>query len=151
MGLWGDHQVSQLTGGPHTPDHVRERLLLEIATLQNHGIQYWPIFRIIDGAHVGCCGLRPRDQEKSIFELGFQLRRDCWRQGYGREAAQAVIVHAFTVAGANALYAGHHPRNEGSKKILTGLGFRYTHDEFYPPTREMELCYLLGKDDYVPV
>ena len=148
MGLWGDPRVTMMTGGQQTPQQVRERLLLEIDRLQNYGVQYWPIFTLGDGAHVGCCGLRPRDAEKHVFELGYQLRHDCWRQGYGSEAAKAVVAHAFTVTGANALYAGHHPRSEGSKKILTGLGFRYTHDEFYPPTRQMEPCYLLGKEDY---
>ena len=33
---------------------------LEIETERTHGIQYWPIFLLITGEHVGCCGLDSR-------------------------------------------------------------------------------------------
>lgn len=45
--------------------------------------------------------------------------------------------------GIAALIAGHHPENHASRRTLQRLGFRYTHDELYPPTGQMEPCYLL--------
>jgi RimJ/RimL family protein N-acetyltransferase len=90
LGLWGDPEVTKLTGGPFTPAQVRERLSREIANHERHGIHYWPIFL---------------------------------------------------------LQTGHHPRNVGSKRLLEGFGFRYTHGEFYPPTGQVEPCYLLRNDD----
>jgi len=41
------------------------------------------------------------------------------------------------------LSAGHHPGNTTSKKLLEKLGFRYTHDEFYPPLQRQLPYYLL--------
>jgi ribosomal-protein-alanine N-acetyltransferase len=151
IGLWGDAEVTKLTGGPFTPSQVRERLSREMATREQHGIQYWPIFRSNDGAHVGCCGLHPYDPDKRIYELGFQLRCECWRKGYGHEAAAAAIAYGFNVVGAHGLYAGHHRSNEASKHVLQGLGFRYTHDEFYPPTQQIEPCYLLTMAEFLLV
>jgi RimJ/RimL family protein N-acetyltransferase len=148
LGLWGDSIVTKLTGGPFTPSQVNDRLAQEIQTLQLHGMQYWPIFLLKTGEHVGCCGLRPHDADNGVLELGFQLRQAYWNCGLGREAAQAAIAYGFNSLGARALYAGHHPANDASRRLLQSLGFRYTHNEFYPPTQEIEPCYSITREDY---
>lgn len=140
--IWGDAEVTNLTGGPFTPKQVRERLDAEIANQRVHGSQYWPLFQLDRGTLAGCCRLRPRDMASGTLELGFQLCRNAWGQGYATEAAKAVI--AWTASqGIAALIAGHHPENHASRRTLQRLGFRYTHDELYPPTGQMEPCYLL--------
>lgn len=140
--IWGDSIVTELTGGPFAPHAVQQRLEQEIQNRRSFGIQYWPISQLNDGALVGCCGLRPRDTEARIAELGFQLCRTAWGQGFASEAAEAVIGwasrHNF-----KALIAGHHPKNEASGRALLRLGFTYTHDELYPPTGMVEPCYIL--------
>src|SRR3979411_713595 len=130
MDLWGDPDVTRFTGGPFTAVQVHERLLREIENLEQHGVQYWPVFSRETGELVGCCGLQPHDDASGIYELGFQLRREHWGRGFAREARQAAISHSFTALGIRALYAGHHPFNDASRRLLQGLGFRYTHDEF---------------------
>jgi ribosomal-protein-alanine N-acetyltransferase len=146
--LWGDSDVTRFNGGPLTPTQVRERLSREIANHEGHGIQYWPIFLLRTGEHVGCCGLQPRSPNDGIYELGFHLRKMFWGQDFGREAAEAVIGHAFSTLGMRGLFAGHNPENEASRRILVRLGFQYTHHEFYPPTAQVEPCYLLRNEDY---
>ena len=148
LGLWGDREVTRLTGGPFTAQQVRGRLEREIKTQEQHGVQYWPIFLAETAEHVGCCGLQPHEPADGIYQLGFQLRVAFWGQGLAREAAQAVVVHAFTALGIRALYAGHHPDNGASRGVLTRVGFHYTHDEFYPPTGRIEPCYLLLSSDF---
>ena len=142
-GLWGDARVTRLIGGPFNAAQVRERLATEIDTLQSVGVQYWPIFRLADGVHVGCCGLKPRRPEDRVFELGFHLRFEHWRNGYALESARQVVQHAFGPLGCRELFAGHHPRNTDSARLLERLGFKATHDELYPPTGVMHHCYAL--------
>jgi ribosomal-protein-alanine N-acetyltransferase len=62
--------------------------------------------------------------------------------GFALEAGQAATEWAAN-QGFSALIAGHHPENHASARNLQRLGFTYTHDEFYEPTRLMEPCYLL--------
>lgn len=143
--LWGDPQVTALTGGPLGESRLRQRLALEIANQQRYGIQYWPIFLKDRGDHVGCCGLRPYATEIGVFEFGLHLRPAFWAQGLGREAAHAVVGHAFAIPAISGLHAGHHPDNRASRRILETLGFRYLRDEYYPPTGLMEPCYELRK------
>jgi ribosomal-protein-alanine N-acetyltransferase len=81
-----------------------------------------------------------------VWEHGCHLRRAFWSRGLGREAAAAVIAHAFDALAVQALFAGHHPANTASRAFLRHVGFEYTHDELYPPTQMIEPCYLLSRE-----
>ncbi len=150
LGLWGDPAVTRLIDarGKLSDEQVRERLSQEIATQRQHGVQYWPVFVLESDAHVGCCGLRPHDEAKHILELGFHIRSAYWGRGYATEAARAVVGYAFGTLYAAALFAGHNPKNTVSRRVLERLGFRYTHDEFYPPTGLAHPSYLLTAEDF---
>lgn len=144
-GLWGDPRVTRHIDarGTLTEDQVRERLDREIANDRFYRVQYWPIFMLEDGAHVGCCGLRPRAPAQRVYELGFHIRSSLWRRGYALEAASAIVAHAFCDLGATALFAGHNPNNVASRSLLEKLGFEYDRDEFYPATGLKHPSYLL--------
>ena len=143
--LWGDPAVTSLLGGPFSPQQVEQRVAQEIATAKAHGVQYWPVFLLEDGEHVGCAGLRPYRIEDKIYELGFHLRPAYWGRGLAEEAARVLIIFAFGKLNAHALFAGHHQENAASRHILVKLGFRYTHEEFYPPTGMDHPSYLLTR------
>lgn len=93
---------------------------------------------------MGCAGLRPYQAAGPVHELGFHIRRAFWGRGLAEEAASAVIRYAFSTLGASGLFAGHHPENAASRRILEKLGFRYTHQDFYPPTGLLHPCYSLA-------
>ena len=131
--LFGDPQVTALVGGPFDDAAVGARLATELANQRAHRISYWPLFLREGGAFVGCCGLKPRPSPGEL-ELGFYLVPAQWGRGLAVEAGRSVIAHAFDVLGATSLFAGHHPDNVGSRRALERLGFRYSHDELYPPT-----------------
>ncbi len=141
--IWGDVVVTKLTGGPFAPQAVEQRLSQELGNWRQYRIQNWPAFQLRDKTLIGCCGLRPRNMEARVAELGFQLCQGTWGKGFASEAAKSVIewaqAHDF-----GALIAGHHPANQASKRTLLRLGFLYTHDEFYSPTGIMEPCYRLA-------
>jgi ribosomal-protein-alanine N-acetyltransferase len=145
LALWGDANVTRFFGGPFSQEQTQKRLSSEIANLTAHRVQYWPLFLLADGDFVGCCGLRPYKPAEKIFELGFHLRPAHWRQGLADESARAVLAYAFESLDATAIFAGHHPKNHASQKALGKLGFHFTHEELYPPTGEMHLCYLLPR------
>jgi RimJ/RimL family protein N-acetyltransferase len=141
--LWGDARVTALIGGPFDDAAVRRRLDAERATEAAHGMQYWPIFDAAGGAHLGCCGLRPYDLAARVLELGVHLRPEAGGRGLASEAARAAIAYGFGALGASALFAGHHPDNAASRRMLEKLGFAWVRDELYPPTGRMHPSYLL--------
>ncbi len=145
LGLWGDPDVTRLIDarGTLSSDEVRVRLAQEIAGEHEHGVQYWPIFLLADGEHVGCCGLRPRELSKGIYELGVHIRSKYWGRGFANEAATAMIQYAFDQLHTAGLFAGHNPNNHVSRQLVESLGFEYTHDELYPATGLHHPSYML--------
>lgn len=139
--------MTRLIGGPFSQEEVKERLTKEIALLSASGIQYWPIFLLGEGDFVGCCGLRPYKLEDPIYELGFHLRTAHWGKGLAEEAARAIIAYAFDALRAKGLFAGHHPENDASRRVLEKLNFYFTHEELYPPTSRMHRCYFLARPE----
>lgn len=124
---------------------MKARLGREIDTMQKAGVQYWPKFWLADGEFVGCGGLRPYKPEAQILELGFHLLPAYWGKGVAIEAGQAVISFAFDERHAKVLFAGHHPGNAASRRALEKLGFRFTHEELYPPTGLLHPSYILTR------
>lgn len=76
------------------------------------------------------------------------VRAHHWGQGYVAEATRAVMAYAFGTLHVAGLFAGHNPKNDGSRHLAKTLGFRYTHDEYYPPTGLHHPSYLLTLDEY---
>ncbi|NNL43111.1 MAG: GNAT family N-acetyltransferase, partial [Desulfobacterales bacterium] len=146
VGLWGDLEVTKLfdSRGVLSKEQVRERLFQEIALEKKYKVQYWPIFLLENGHHIGACGLRPYDIKNNIFELGFHLRSAEWGKGYATEASYGIIRYAFEHLKVSKLFAGHNPQNTASRHVLAKLGFRYTHEEYYEPTGLMHPSYLLN-------
>ena len=108
-------------------------------------MQYWPIFDLKSEECVGVCGLRPHGSNS--YELGFHLRPAYWHQGYAAEAGRAAIGYAFETLHADSIFAGHHPDNIASKKVLQRLGFEETGKEYYKPTGLYHPSYILKQKE----
>jgi [ribosomal protein S5]-alanine N-acetyltransferase len=143
--LWGDVEVTRYFGGPFSDEEVQSRFEREIERMHLYGFQYWPIYLLTNGEFVGCCGLKPCRPEEAIHELGFHLRPKFWGQGFALEAARTAIAYGFETIGANALIAGHHPGNVNSKKVMTKLGFQYSHDEYFADLKVWIPRYILKR------
>ncbi len=143
--LWGDPEVTRYIGGPFSQEQIQKKFSQEIACMDAHGFQYWPIFLLAGDEFAGCCGLRPHNPAEQICEFGFHLRPAFWGKGIATEAGRAAIGYAFESLGAKALFAGSHPKNAPSHHALEKLGFRYTHDQLYPPTGLLHPSYSLER------
>ncbi|KAF1030100.1 MAG: putative ribosomal N-acetyltransferase YdaF [Pseudomonas sp.] len=75
------------------------------------------------GEVIGTCDLFNVDVQCRRAEIGFTLNRAYWGKGYMREAASAVIEHAFGSAGLRRIEADIDPRNTASAGLLERLGF----------------------------
>jgi len=77
-----------------------------------------------DSPTIGSIGLvfnLPHDNA----EMGYWIGKPYWNQGYGTEAAGAIIRYAFEVLGLNRVYATHFKRNPASGRIMQKIGMTY--------------------------
>jgi RimJ/RimL family protein N-acetyltransferase len=82
---------------------------------------------LAEGTLAGVCGLGRLDPTGEVScELGYWLGVAHWGQGYATEAARALIDHAFTDLGHDALQAGARVTNPTSRRVLEKCGFQWT-------------------------
>ena len=85
----------------------------------------WSILR--DGQYIGVISLIGIDPKAApVPEIGYWLGEPFWGQGYGTEAAMAVVA-AAKAAQLPALRANALTSNTGSRKVLEKVGFVETH------------------------
>jgi [ribosomal protein S5]-alanine N-acetyltransferase len=75
-----------------------------------------------DGLLIGRVGLRVSRPEHREGELWFAFRRDVWGQGYGPEAAGALLDLAFGSLGLHRVHGDCDPRNARSARLMEKLG-----------------------------
>jgi RimJ/RimL family protein N-acetyltransferase len=73
---------------------------------------------------IGICALELR--EGPAPELGYWLGVPYWGRGYATEAVRALIDHAFSELGHDALQAGARVTNPASRRVLEKCGFQWT-------------------------
>ncbi len=78
------------------------------------------------GHLIGCVGIERDDG--GDFEIGYWLGHPFWGKGYATEAAQAVKDAAVNALNLTRMVSGHFVENPISGRVLTKLGFRYTHE-----------------------
>lgn len=128
-------------------EEVAEKLLQEIERQKQFGVQYWKVMLKETESTIDCCGLRPYDLDKKVYELGFHFMRVRWGCGYASEAARAVIHYAFSIMHLPILFAGHNPKKLASATLLPQLGFRRIEDRLYEPTGHYHPSYELDAKD----
>ena|ERR1019366_1766274 len=93
----------------------------QLAAMEDGHFLYWTVWR--DGDAIGSVDLSALDFTHRRGEIGFLFRRDQWGHGYGREALDALIAHAFGHLKLERLEARVHAANLPAKRLLRLLGF----------------------------
>jgi [ribosomal protein S5]-alanine N-acetyltransferase len=92
------------------------------ASFARHGFGLWRV-ALHDDTPIGLCGLLQRDA-LSDPDLGFAYLPAFRGQGYGLEAARAVLAHARHGLGARRVLAIVMPANRDSIRLLERLGMQ---------------------------
>lgn len=127
LAIWNDPAFLRYVGdrGVRTVEQAREALTAGLLQLYvDYG--YGP-FRLAlrdDGNDVGICGLFRRDGLDEP-DIGFAILRDYRGQGYGFEAATAVLDHARDALQLSGVTAIVSPQNGPSIGMLQKLNMRY--------------------------
>lgn len=109
----------------------------EEASFNRQGFGLWAVERKRDRRLLGFTGLGTSDFGAPFcpaVDIGWQLARDAWGQGYATEGATAVLAFAFRELGLSEVVAHTTWRNRRSREVMRRL--RMTHnpvDDFDGP------------------
>ncbi len=82
---------------------------------------YYEMAVIYENRHIGCVSLYLNDTHDSA-EIGYTINKRWWRQGFGYEAASALIGYARQELGLRHFVAHCDKENTGSRRIMEKLG-----------------------------
>lgn len=125
--IYGDPEVMRGLSGVPEPniESQRENLLAAVERYRERpkGMGFWALERKSDSRIVGGAIVKaiPEDEEK--IEVGWQLGREFWGQGYATESARKAIEIGFRHLNIDRIYALVRPWNERSLRVTERLGF----------------------------
>lgn len=143
-----DPDVVRYIPVPWDNAETHESFLKErIQTDFGRGLGYWSIFsRDAESHFLGWILLIPYDGVGAQVEIGWRLNRSAWNKGYGTEAAQPFVPHAFDQIGLPEIVADIDIRNVASHRIAEKIGMRHVGDMIYN-TIPMK-SFRLTREDY---
>jgi len=84
-----------------------------------------------DGVMIGSGSIGPREERGGSWSFGYNLRSDCWNQGYATEAAKAMIKFAHETFGVRDFDANHAIANPASGRVMEHCGLTFDHYSEY--------------------
>jgi len=88
-----------------------------------------------DGLLIGAGSIGPQGEQHAslpgAWSFGYNLRRDCWNQGYATEAAKAMIKFAHETFGVRDFDANHAIANPASGRVMEHCGLTFDHYSEY--------------------
>jgi RimJ/RimL family protein N-acetyltransferase len=105
-------------------DACRYILTGPVAMYEEHGFGLWKVELRATGEPIGMCGLLKRETLPDV-DIGFAFLPQYRSQGYGLEAASAVMDHGRRVIGLRRIVAITSVDNERSASLLARIGFRF--------------------------
>jgi [ribosomal protein S5]-alanine N-acetyltransferase len=121
-GIYADPEVLWWEPAPFTRRQTQAVLDTTLKRYRDDGIAEYAVVLAATGALIGVCGPVYREIEgERLPELGWDLRRDCWGNGYATEAARGVLTHAAEV-GLRRVYSLIDPANLRSQGVARRLG-----------------------------
>ena len=74
---------------------------------------------------VGVCCLGDFDFDSQRCEIGYDIKRRFWNQGYATKTIKAITEYAFKELGLNRVEAFISPENKASIRVLEKCGYSY--------------------------
>lgn len=104
-------------------DSVRLIESLRSAYVEKRGLR-WAITDKATGRLMGTCGYHNHNIMARRAEIGYELGKAFWGQGYAKEAIEAIMAWGFDQLNLHRIEALTYPENKPSQQVLETLGFQ---------------------------
>lgn len=122
-----DPLVTQFTTWHEHQSLADSQLFLEsvIEEYKTNQAATWGIVHKGDNKLIGTCGFFHWNVDDSKAEVGYNLSRKYWNQGYMTEAVRAIITFGFETMLLNRIEALCQPENIASARVMEKVGMQF--------------------------
>lgn len=116
---------------PYTFDEKRVRGWIEtnISRYSRYGFGLWAVVLRESGEMIGDCGITMQNIDGELLpEIGYHIRKDCQKKGYGSEAAAECIKYGFSELHFPALYSYMKYTNIPSARVAQKNGMSFVRE-----------------------
>jgi ribosomal-protein-alanine N-acetyltransferase len=99
---------------------------------------HWAVRLKTNGAFIGAVNLNPI-KGTPLLQIGCQLKRACWRQGFASELMQRLLIFAVDDLRLTEVYGVFEKDNLISRRLLKKLGFIWQETKQGSPETEIEI------------
>lgn len=134
FGLLSDPDVMRYVSRvPRTEIEVREGLAKMLQHQEKHGFALGDLYKKETNEYIGRAGLvhLAMDDTQDEIEIGYQLHKKYWGQGYATEITQALITYGFDKLHLPKIVAVTFLENIASQKVLQKSGMQYIGESLY--------------------
>jgi RimJ/RimL family protein N-acetyltransferase len=118
-----DAETMRYYARPFTRDEASQWISNNIERYETDGFGLWAIVLKENGEFVGDCGpVRRLVDGRDEVEIGWQVKRDRWRQGIASEAGAACRDHAFGPLSLDRVISLIRPENIPSRGVAEKIG-----------------------------
>jgi len=124
--FYSDEEVMKYYGIYTVEDiEIIESMILDYENgFRTNSFVRWGIELKCEGKIIGTCGFHNWMRKFSRCEMGYEMNKKYWNNGYMSEALAGIIDYAFGGMDINRIEAQTYPENIASYSVLEKLGFK---------------------------
>ncbi|MEK3699052.1 GNAT family N-acetyltransferase [Paenibacillus sp. FSL R10-2199] len=120
---FSDPEMCKLFSEPPCSYEEALEIIEHYANPEGKGHHRYGMFDIETDAFIGTCGYHYWDRELKQVEIGYDIWKEYWRQGYMSEALPVLIKLCFEHLNVDCIYILTHPHNAASIASVHKFGF----------------------------
>lgn len=146
--ILSDPETMQHYPKPYDEAGVRRWIAWCRDSYAKHGFGLWAVTLKDTGTFIGDCGVSMQPiHGQWLPEVGYHIRKDCWRRGYASEAAAACIRLAFEQFAFPAVYSYMKSTNEASWRTAMKNGMTLV-EEYDDPVNTRTRVYAIDRETW---
>lgn len=110
-------------------EETKEYIILEEKRRKTEGCFNWGIVIKENNELIGAIAAFPSDDDR--YEIGYNIARKHWNNGYTTEAAKEVINYLTIEKKIHRFKCSHANLNPASGAVMKKVGFKYVKNDFY--------------------
>ncbi|MEK4141744.1 MULTISPECIES: GNAT family N-acetyltransferase [Paenibacillus] len=125
--IWSDPEVTKfmnINSFTEESQAVEMIKILNNLSLESKAIRY-SIIELESNRIIGSCGYNSIDSSNAKAEIGYDISKDYWGEGYAPEAIQSLMDYAFNTLNFNRIEAKVEPENNNSIRVLQKLNYTF--------------------------